>query len=134
MFRMERRIAAEREHEKAEARRKLLSENLDLDDVLSWDEKMVKEFLRTKELSMMTPIFSNTNGQELMLLFSMCEVNSTSMYRSLQIELLRNYNRMLPISVYLRFICSLRSLCDRSGTILKAQNKSESINDTYSVD
>ncbi|CAF1319669.1 unnamed protein product [Adineta steineri] len=88
-------------------------ETIDMDNVSSWSESVVRRFLKEKDLTDFLPLCDGINGQELIELYVMCKMNSVSMYRCLKSELLKIHDKVLLISTFLHFIERLRAVCDR---------------------
>jgi len=84
-----------------------IEEKMNMDNILSWNETAVRNFLTKKELSDLLPLCNGINGEELLDLYGMCKNSSVSMYRSLKFELLTVHEKVLPISTFLHFISQL---------------------------
>ncbi len=85
---------------------------VNMEDISTWNEDNVHDFLMKNSLIAMIPLCDGINGEELSNLYVMCRANSSSMYRSLKFELLHGHHRILPISTYLRFFSRMRALCE----------------------
>jgi hypothetical protein len=85
---------------------------VNMEDISTWNEANVHDFLMKNSLIAMIPLCDGINGEELSNLYVMCRANSSSMYRSLKFELLHGHHRILPISTYLRFISCMRAVCE----------------------
>jgi hypothetical protein len=83
-----------------------------LDNIKSWNETDVRDFLTRKRLSDLLPLCDGLNGMELLDLYAMCKSSSVMMYRFLKFELSKIHDKVLLISTYLRFVRSLRSICN----------------------
>jgi hypothetical protein len=89
-----------------------VEEKINMENVLNWNESVVRDFFTRKNLSELLPLFNGINGKELVNLYEMCMMSSVSMYRSLKSELFTVHDKVLSISAYLHFIDRLRSVCD----------------------
>jgi hypothetical protein len=85
---------------------------VNMEDISTWNEDNVHDFLMKNSLIAMIPLCDGINGEELSNLYAMCRANSSSMYRSLKFELLHGHHRILPISTYLRFFSRMRAVCE----------------------
>jgi hypothetical protein len=85
---------------------------VNMEDISTWNEANVHDFLMKNSLIAMIPLCDGITGEELSNLYVMCKANSSSMYRSLKFELLHGHHRILPISTYLRFISCMRAVCE----------------------
>lgn len=107
-------------------------QTIDTDSVSNWSESAVRSFLISRNLAELLPLFGNINGRELVELYTMCRVDSVSMYRSLKAEMLRVHEKVLTISVYLHFIDRLRTVCDqglRLDALIPSKHIAESLED-----
>ncbi len=84
---------------------------VNLTEMSSWNETVVRDFLMENKLSPMVPLCEGITGEELLTLYAMCKTSSASMYRSLKFELLHVHHKLLPISTYLRFLSRVRLAC-----------------------
>ncbi len=81
---------------------------MQMENILKWNETVVRDFLMKKDLSDLIPLCNGLNGEELLDLYGMCKSSSIIMYRSLKSELLDIHEKVLPISTFLHFIHRLR--------------------------
>ncbi|CAF1013086.1 unnamed protein product [Rotaria sordida] len=86
-------------------------EAMNFDNILNWNENVVRDFLMRKNLSDFLPLCDGINGNELNNLYDMCRNNSALMYDALKFELLKLHDKCLPISTYLRFMSRLGAVC-----------------------
>jgi len=85
---------------------------VNMEDISTWNEDNVHDFLMKNSLIAMIPLCDGINGEELSNLYVMCRANSSSMYRSLKFELLHGHHRILPISTFLHFVSRMRAADD----------------------
>jgi hypothetical protein len=78
--------------------------NMKVENILKWNETVVRDFLMKNDLSDLIPLCSGLNGEELLDLYGMCKSNSVTMYRLLKLELLNIHEKVLPVSTFLHFI------------------------------
>ena len=102
-FRLDRKAVTETKKDEEEA-----VELVQVNEMSSWNESKVRQFLLKCNLTAMVPLCANLNGAELINMYAMCQANLVSMYRSLKFELLHVHHRILSIATYLRFISQLR--------------------------
>ncbi|CAF4263837.1 unnamed protein product [Rotaria sordida] len=62
-------------------------EAMNFDNILNWNENVVRDFLMRKNLSDFLPLCNEINGNELNNLYDMCRNNSALMYDALKFEL-----------------------------------------------
>jgi len=82
------------------------------DDISTWSNETVEDFLRNNYLIDLLPICQQMNGEELLNLHAMCKQCSILMYRSLKDELLNIHDQILPISTFLHFIHRIDSIAE----------------------
>jgi len=117
-FRAERKAARvfenpiDEEEEEVVSRPVVTNAKVNKENILTWNEDNVHDFLMKNSLLAMIPLCDGITGEELSNLYAMCRANLSSMYRSLKFELLHGHHRILPISTYLRFISRMRAVCD----------------------
>jgi len=101
-----------------------IEEKINMNNIISWNETVVRDFLTKKKLSDFLPLCNGLNGEELLDLYGMCKSNSVSMYSSLKFELLNIHEKVLPISTFLHFVSQLR-VVDDNGLLLNRYIRSE---------
>jgi hypothetical protein len=106
---------------------------VNMEDVLSWNDGNVRDYLMKQNLSAMIPLCDGIDGEELVNLYAMCKTSSASMYRSLKFELLHVHHRLLSISTYLHFISRMRVICS-DGLPSHAHTANKANNDDFNDD
>ncbi|CAF4239391.1 unnamed protein product [Rotaria sordida] len=98
-------------NEEIESHHNGIEEAMNFDNILNWNENVVRDFLMRKNLSDFLPLCHGINGNELNNLYDMCRNNSALMYDALTSELLKLHDKFLPISTYLHFMSRLGAVC-----------------------
>jgi hypothetical protein len=132
-FRAERKIESEKKNKEEDRNDHVeMEEKMNMDNISTWSETVVQDFLTRKQLSALLPICNGINGEELLDLYGMCMSNSVSMYRELKFELLNVHEKVLPIATFLHFVNRLRPV-NNSSLLLNRYIYSEHLEE-YSQD